>query len=186
MAKPLELPDPFDGAGETRWEEWIDHFGNVATVNSWSDADQLRWLKVRLIGRVQTAFQRLSEDNHGDFKKAKGALKERFAPASRKHCYQAELQVRKKRKGENLADFADELKSLANKAYPDLQEEARERLALNEYLVQLDHPQVAFGVKQKNPKSLDTALTATLEMEAYATTRSSVHPISSVVDETRS
>ena len=183
MARPLVLPDTFDGAGETRWEEWIIHFGNVATVNGWSDGDQLRWLKVRPVGRAQTAFQRLSEENQDDFKKAKGALKERFAPASRRHRYQAELQVRKKRKGESWADFADELKSLADKAYPDLQEEARERLALNGYLAQLDHPQVAFGVKQKNPESLDAAVTATLEMEAYATTRSSVHPVSSVADE---
>ena len=153
MARPLVLPDTFDGAGETRWEEWIIDFGNVATVNGWSDGDQLRWLKVRLVGRAQTAFQRLSEENQDDFKKAKGALKERFAPASRRHRYQAELQVRKKRKGESWADFADELKSLADKAYPDLQEEARERLALNGYLAQLDHPQVAFGVKQKNPRA---------------------------------
>ena len=38
-------------------------------------------------------------------------------------------------------------------------------------------------MKQKNPESLDAAVTATLEMEAYATTRSSVHPVSSVADE---
>ena len=75
---------------------------------------------------------------------------------------------------------------MADKAYPDLQEEARKRLALNGYLAQLDHSQVAFGVKQKNPESLDAAVTATLEMEAYATTRSSVHPVSSVADETGS
>ena len=45
--------------------------------------------------------------------------------------------------------------------------EARERLALNHYLTQLDHPQVAFAVKQRTPNSLDAAASATLELESY-------------------
>lgn len=50
------------------------------------------------------------------------------------------MQIRQKQKGESWADFADDLKSLADKAYPKLQEEAGNRLALNTYLPQLDHP----------------------------------------------
>lgn len=42
-------------------------------------------------------------------------------------------------------------------------------MAINSYLQQLDHPQVAFGVKQKRPKSMDEAVSATLEMESYLT-----------------
>ena len=181
MARPHVLPDSFNGTGETSWEQWIIHFDNVAAVNNWSDADKLKWLKIRLTGRAQTAFQRLSAANQSEFKKAKDALEARFEPPSRKHRYQAELQVRRKRKTESWADFADDLRKLADKAYPDLQEEARERLALNGYLAQLDQPQVAFGVKHKNPESLDAAVTATLEMEVYATpAKTGVHSVSSV------
>ena len=78
-----------------------------------------------------------------------------------------EFQTRTKRKSESWADFADELKSLVDKAYPELEEAARERLAVNQYLQQLEHPQVAFSVKQKRPAKLDEAVSATLEMEAY-------------------
>ena len=45
--------------------------------------------------------------------------------------------------------------------------EARERLALQIYLKQLEQPQVAFGVRQRRPVTLDEAVTATLEMESY-------------------
>ena len=62
----------------------------------------------------------------------------------------------------------DDLKSLVDKAYPALEEAARERLAVNQYLQQLEHPQVAFSVKQKRPAKLDEAVSATLEMEAYS------------------
>ena len=68
---------------------------------------------------------------------------------------------------ESWADFADDLKSLVDKAYPELEEAARERLAVNQYLQQLEHPQVTFSVKQKRPAKLDEAVSATLEMEAY-------------------
>ena len=165
--RPLVLPDPFDGSGE--WEQWIIHFNNCSVVNSWNDEDKLKWLKVRLTGRAQAAFQRLTEANRATFTAASAALKERFEPATRKHRYLAELQTRRKKKGESWADLADDLKSLADKAYPGLQEEAREQLALHNYLAQLDQPQVAFGVKQKNPESLDAAVSATLELEAYVT-----------------
>ena len=68
---------------------------------------------------------------------------------------------------ESWADFVDDLKNLVDKAYPELEEAARERLAVNQYLQQLEQPQVAFSVKQKRPAKLDEAVSATLEMEAY-------------------
>lgn len=182
-ARPLVLPDTFCGSGESNWTEWKFHFDNVAAVNGWGAEDQLKWLKVRLTGRAQTAFQHLSVENQATFALATAALKERFEPATRKHRYQAELQVRKKRKGESWADFAEDLKSIADKAYPDLEEKARERLALNSYLAQLDHPQVAFGVKQTNPANLDAAVSATLELESYAMPKGSTLPVLGVAPE---
>jgi len=59
------------------------------------------------------------------------------------------------------------LRPFADKGYPTLQDEAREQLAINMFLQQLTPPQVAFGVKQKRPKTLDDAVAATLEMESY-------------------
>ena len=48
MARPHVIPNPFNGAREARWEQWIGHFENVAAVNNWDGADKLKWLKVRL------------------------------------------------------------------------------------------------------------------------------------------
>ena len=60
----------------------------------------------------------------------------RFEPLSRKTRYQAELQLRKK-KTESWADLADDLRTIAERAYPDLSDAAKETLALNAYLTQL-------------------------------------------------
>ena len=46
----------------------------------------------------------------------------------------------KKQKREGWVDYAEDLKILVNKAFPDLQEEARDLLAMNHFLNQLDNP----------------------------------------------
>ena len=58
------------------------------------------------------------------------------------------------------------MKCLADKAYPDLEEAARQQLALQHYLGQIENPQIAFGVKQRRPKTVEEAVGATLELES--------------------
>jgi hypothetical protein len=164
-SRPLVLPEVYDGTSS--WDGWAFHFENVAAVNRWDDADKLRWLRVRLTGRAQKALQRLPETSASTYAAARAALKARFDPESRHTRYQAEFQARRKKATEGWADFADDLKALADKAYPTLQDEAREQLAINSFLQQLMPPQVAFSVKQKRPASLDDAVAATLELESY-------------------
>ena len=139
---------------------------------------QGQWLKVRLTGRAQTAFQRLPEVNKGSYSLSKEAQQERFDPKSRRELYAVELNTRRKRKAEGWADLAEDvhLRRLADKAFPVLQEEARECLALNQYLSQISDHQVAFGVRQSRPKFLDAAVTCTLELETYASTSRMTEP----------
>lgn len=176
--KPVVLPEPF--CGETSWEDWEFHFDNVADVNGWDDEQKMKWLRVRLTGRAQKAFQRLPTESKESYQAARDALKERFEPTSRKIRYQVEFQTRRKKKAETWADFADDLKSLVDKGFPDLPEEAKEHLALQSYLQQLDQPQVAFGVRQKRPTTIDDAVSLTLEMETYMLPPTRASTISSV------
>ena len=72
-----------------------------------------------------------------------------------------------------LLDFSERglatrlIKLLTDKAYPDLENKARECLTLNHYLGQIENPQVAFSVRQRQPTSLVEAVSATIEMESY-------------------
>ena len=76
-SRPLVLPNPF--SGDQNWTEWIGHFEDVAAVNEWRDDDaKLQWLKVRLTGKAQTAFQRFPEDTRKSYVEAKKAMKARF------------------------------------------------------------------------------------------------------------
>jgi len=169
-AKPVVLPDSFNDEGS--WMECKYHFENVAKVNGWDNAKKLQWLRVHLTRCAQRAVQRV--DAEASFADTIMALDERFEPKSRQTRYQAEFQTRRKKKVEGWAEFADDLRTLAEKGFPNLSEEAREQLALQNYLQQLDQPQIAFSVKQKRPTTLDEAVTATIEMETYLPASSKV------------
>ena len=56
---------------------------------------------------------------------------------------------------------------LASKAFPSLQDEAREKLALSKYLDQFKDLQVSLGVKEHCPKMIQEAISNTNELEFY-------------------
>ena len=68
---------------------------------------------------------------------------------------------------ERFRGRAASLSCIAEKALPELDEKAKELLALERYLGELDNPQVAFAVRQRELKTVDEAVTATLEIQSY-------------------
>ena len=145
----------------------MDHFDRVATVNGWADDKTLQWLTVCLTGRVATVYKSLPADTKADITQLKAAMKDKFEPESKKELYQAELDTRRRKRDEDWASLGEELLTLAERAYPDLQVEAQQQLALNRLLALVENPQIAFSVRQKAPKMIDAAVAATLEMESY-------------------
>ncbi|KAL5468842.1 hypothetical protein EMCRGX_G029965 [Ephydatia muelleri] len=81
---------------------------------------------------------------------AKEALRIRFEPDNKRQRYAAEFHSRQRCDDEKWGDFADQLRCLADKAFPTLEEGARELLA-------------------KRPETMEEAVAATLEMESYST-----------------
>ena len=102
-----------------------------------------------------------------DYGESIKALQRRFNPDSKRELYVAELQTRRRHKDEDWASFGDALRVLADKAYSDLEDNARERLALNQFLAQITNPQIAFGVKQKRTKTVEEAVVTTIELGSY-------------------
>ena len=56
------------------------------------------------------------------------ALDERFEPANQKTLYQAEFQTCRKKQSEGWDEFSGDLRTLADKGFPELQDKAREQL----------------------------------------------------------
>ena len=62
--------------------------------------------------------------------------------------------MRKRHHGEAWEELGDNLCLLANKAFPDLEDKAKEQFSLDRFLTLLDKPKLALAVKQKCPKTL--------------------------------
>ena len=152
-------------------------------MNKWaSDDEKLKWLNVRLTGKVRTALRKLPANVREKYGECLKALKQRFDPDSKKELYVVELHTHARRREEDWASYGDALRVLADKAYFDLEEKARERLALTQFLAHIEKPQVAFGVRQKRPEMVEAVVVATIELESYhLNTASSVQGGSSAV-----
>jgi len=109
------------------------------------------------------------------YKNARRALLERFEPESRWDLYLAESQMQYKAKTESWPEFGEDLRILVHKAYPALDDEARQQFTLQRYLLQLDNEQVPFGVKQRKPKTIEVAVSITLECESFLIRSSSAN-----------
>ena len=123
-----------------------------------------------MIGKAQAVFQWLPEAGRDTFEHAVTSLKERFEPSSKRDLYLAEFSTRRRRPTESWTDFAEDLRSLASKAYPDLSNSATEQIVLTHFIASIVDQQISFAVKQKTPKSLDEAVSATIQLETYLTT----------------
>ena len=66
---------------------------------------------------------------------------------------------------ESWADFGDDLAVLAERAYPDWQPGVRDLVALDRYLDELFPEQLSFNVRQRRPKTINEAVSVTVEIE---------------------
>jgi len=70
-------------------------------------------------------------------------------------------------------NLADNLWTLAEWAFPELDKRAKQKLSVDHFLSLLNRPEVTVAVCQKKPKCLDDTVAATLEIESILSLNSS-------------
>ena len=100
----------------------------------------------------------LSLADSDDYASVKKRLSERFAPEGNEIEWQQRLQSRSQERGEALEDFAGELRRLAEKAYPDLNSEQRERFVRNQFIQGLLSSTAQLVLLKEMPQTVDDAL----------------------------
>ena len=147
---------------------------------------EMKWLKVRITGQARMAFRKFPASVQTKYEECTKAFKQRFELDSKQKLYRAELTTRARQREKDWATYGDVLRTLADKVYSDLEEKVRKHLALGQFLSNIDNPQVAFGVRQKCPETLDAAVMMTIELESYlkiTTTPTPVVAAATVADE---
>ena len=121
---PVLLPEKFNG--NQNFNDWVSHFECTSKINWWNDDQKVLWLRVCMVEKAHVAYSRFSNEIQNSYSLMQVSLKDRFEPASKRDLYRVQLESRTKFEKENWANFGNDLCFLADKAYPELSDEAKE------------------------------------------------------------
>ena len=164
--KQLVLPDTFSGRSHDDFDIWVSQFDLAAAVNQWSQVTKLQMLPLRLKGPALRAFHAIPAEDRRTYAKAIDALQNRFSPVERQSVHRAALRSRRRKPDEDLSELADDVLLLAGRAYPGMDSDALDQLALEAFLDALD-VQLRRRVRDADPETLNAAVSRALVLDAY-------------------
>jgi hypothetical protein len=124
-------PDSF--TGDEDWEQYFSHFEDCAELGRWTDKEMLLTLAASLKGQARVFYTSLPASDKCNYDVLVGSLEQRFGSHRQQARWLSKFQSRSKLYGESIATFGDDLRLLARKAYRNLEPEAQEMLALQQF-----------------------------------------------------
>lgn len=119
--------------GDEDWDQYISHFQNCADLGRWSEMDKALTLSACLKGQARAFYLGLSPLDRSSYYRLVQKFSERFGSVRQQSRYLTKFETRKRKPGETIASLGDDLRLLAQRAYPDLGVDAQESLALHQF-----------------------------------------------------
>ncbi|MEW8542499.1 MAG: hypothetical protein AB2693_03110 [Candidatus Thiodiazotropha sp.] len=119
--------------GEDDWDQYISHFQNCADLGRWSETDKALTLSACLKGQARGFYLGLSPLDRSSYYRLVQKFSEKFGSVRQQSRYLTKFKTRKRKPGEEIASLGDDLRRLAQRAYPDLGTDAQESLALHQF-----------------------------------------------------
>lgn len=110
---------------------------------------------------------KLPHDQRQDFDKLVRSLEERFSPSNQTELYRTQLRERRQRVAENLPELVQEIRRLANLAYPTAPNDVKETLAKEQFIDALVRSDMRLRIKEARPTNLNGAVRHAVELEAF-------------------
>ena len=148
-------PDTF--TGEDDWEQYISHFDNCAELGGWSDRERVLTLAACLKGQARIFYAGLLQNDKQSYRLLVHKLEQRFGSARQHGRWLSRFQSRVRVPGETIASFGDDLRLMAQKAYPALDADAQELLALQQFYKAVT-PEMRCRILDKNCISISDAV----------------------------
>ena len=158
------VPDRFDG--RTPVLDYLSQFKACCEVNRWSKEEATQYLAASLRGSAvklltQQTGRRLTYDELVD------RLKRRYGPGGKADVFLAELRQRRRGPKETIQELGQTIRDLTALAYPDFDEDGQDRLARGHFLDAILDGRVREGLFRAQPRTLDEAIEAALNVEAF-------------------
>ena len=159
------LPDKF--SGKMPWADYQRHFEVCKELNGWNDYEAGQFLATRVQGPALKVLSNLTPGAPISYKELVQHLEHRFGPGEQAENFLMELRMRRRGKDETLQELGQSIRDLTALAYPELSNNARERLARGHFSEAIDEPEIRGGIFRAQAKTLDEAIRAGLATESF-------------------
>ena len=158
-------PKQYDG--KSSWREYKQHFERVCVVNHWAEDIKLSYLMVLLDGVALSYVESLPQARTRTFRELCRAMDERFGECLFTEVRKAELKTRIRKTEESIPELAEDIRALTWQAYPRLDWEAREELAVDHFINALDDSEIRMALHQRQVQNTLEAVKVAVDLEAW-------------------
>ena len=160
------MPEAFNGTGD--FEDYLQQFNTCAQLSSWYQygGDDLRpqYFALRLEGNALHFFSTLNYDQQNSFDELVEAFHQNYT--TNVDILKARLKASKQQRGQDIATFLCDVRTLARRAYrdhPDLIEQP----VLTSFIEGLSNSTLRWELRKTRPYSADAALTLAIQFNSY-------------------
>ena len=118
FSRPSSSPKVFDGTNTAQFRPWIIQFEAIARHQAWTAGERVVRLVSSLTGPAANLLIGMTLGQLDNYNFLRTRLSCRYDPPEREEAHRAELRARTRRRSESADEFAENIKNLAQRAYP--------------------------------------------------------------------
>ena len=123
----------FDGTVSAHFRPWLIQFEAIARHQCWTSGEKVVRLVASLTGPTANMFIGMTMGQLDDYAFLAAHLSRRYDPPEREEAHRAELRARTRRQNESADEFAENLKNLAQRAYPNADQNMLDNLVVERF-----------------------------------------------------
>ena len=108
----------FDRSNTAQFRPWIIQFEAIARHQGWTAGERVVRLVSSLTGPAANLLIGMTLEQLDNYNCLRTRLSRRYDPPEREEAHRAELRARTRRRNETADEFAENIKNLAQRAYP--------------------------------------------------------------------
>ena len=135
MSRPSSSPKVpmFDGTISAQFRPWIIQFEVIARHQGWTLGERVVRLVSSLTGPAANLLIGMTLGQLDNYNFLRARLSRRYDPPEREEAHRAELRARTSRRNESADEFAENIKNLAQRAYPSADQNMLDNLAVERF-----------------------------------------------------
>ena len=123
----------FDGTVSAHFRPWLIQFEAIARHQCWTPGEKVVHLVASLTGPAANMLIGMTMGQLDDYTFLAARLSRRYDPPEREEAHRTELRARTRRRNESADEFAENLKNLAQRAYPNADQNMLDNLVVERF-----------------------------------------------------